>query len=527
MKKQTLLSTILATVALIVCSCSGADDHINNPKNKDGSMSYEIFVRSFYDSDGDGIGDLNGVAKKIPYLYDLGIKTVWLMPIHESPSYHGYDVVDYYSIEQDYGTLEDFDNLITVANEYNIDIMLDMVFNHSSHLNPYFIRSYEDYSSGNTSLDSKADWYNWSSTSKNGYNKKGNLYYESRFDSSMPDFNLDNQAVRDELENITKFWIERGVKGFRLDAVLYYYYNETAKNVEFLTWLEETAHKYDPDFYMVGECWSNDAIVNQYHQSKCDSFFRFSNAYKGDFSLINISKASGNLKNLLKNIESNEKTIKTNNPNAYASYFLSNHDQDRVSASYIDKDTGEFNLNQAKCAASLLSLMPGTPFMYYGEEIGLRGVRGNSDQSDAKRRLPMIWSKNNKTGQCIFPEQSKKHLDNTEQPENGVDDCLKDNNSLVNHYKKAIAVRNKYPFLKKGIFTSLMDQVDSFTPFIVQYKISLGDEYVIVIHNFTGEKLETTAAGTTIIDEINTTNVKPSLKGETLTIGAYSTVLMK
>ena len=166
--------------------------------------------------------------------------------------------------------MDDFDNLVAKAAEYNIDIMLDMVFNHCSINNTYFRESYNDYTAAKTGADSKADWFNWSTTSASGYNQYGGVYYESRFDKSMPDFNLDCQAVRDEIENIMKFWIvDHGVKGFRLDAVLYYYYFEHSKNIEFMTWLEDTAHKYDENFYMVGECWaSGDATINQYHKSK-------------------------------------------------------------------------------------------------------------------------------------------------------------------------------------------------------------------------------------------------------------------
>ena len=129
--------------------------------NENGSMSYEIFTRSFYDTNNDGIGDLNGVKVKLPYLKDLGIKTVWLMPIMPSPSYHGYDVSDYYNVHKDIGTMSDFEALISEANKYNIDIMLDMVFNHCSTKNPYFEQSYNDYINENDAEDSKANWFNW------------------------------------------------------------------------------------------------------------------------------------------------------------------------------------------------------------------------------------------------------------------------------------------------------------------------------------------------------------------------------
>ena len=135
------------------------DDSVSNEQ---GSVSYEIFVRSFYDTDFDGIGDFNGVKEKLPYLKELGIKTVWLMPIMPSISYHGYDVVDYYSVHSDYGTMQDFENLLKEASNNNIDIMIDIVFNHSSIENEWFKQSYEDYINNNEPEGSKKDLYCWS-----------------------------------------------------------------------------------------------------------------------------------------------------------------------------------------------------------------------------------------------------------------------------------------------------------------------------------------------------------------------------
>lgn len=488
--------------------------------NKDGSMSYEIFVRSFYDTDGDGIGDLNGVKAKLPYLYDLGIKTVWLTPIHKSPSYHGYDVRDYYSIHKDFGTLEDFDNLVTEANKYNIDIMLDMVFNHCSTLNKYFTQSYDDYKSGNTSDTSKADWFNWETTKLSGYNQYNDLYYESRFDASMPDFNLDSVGVRNEIENIMKFWIvDHKVKAFRLDAVLYYYYQEVDKNIEFLSWLEDTAHKYDPNVYIVGEAWDDASTINSYYESKVDSFFRFENANGGGYtSFINLAK--GNISaSRLEAIEENEKKIKENNPKGYSSYFLSNHDQDRVS--------NNFNEIQSKCAASILCLMPGTPFMYYGEEIQLKGVRAEGVNTDAPRRLPMIWSKKDKTGECSFPEKGKEYTYKGDQVEKGVNDQLKDGYSLVNHYKKVINIRNKYPFLKEGLFTSLYRQLDIEEDGVIAYKIASGDQYINIYHNFSDKTVTFDVIGEKITDEINTSKKAPKFKDGKLTLAPYSSAVMQ
>ena len=515
--KKTLLF-LLPILLMPLNGCKKGGYTFEDVSNANGSMSYEIFVRSFYDSDGNKVGDLNGVKEKLPYLYDLGIKTVWLMPIHESPSYHGYDVSDYYSVHRHYGTLNDFDNLVKEAKKYNIDIMLDMVFNHCSDKNQYFIDSYNDYKSNNTSSTSKADWFNWSVAKYEGYNKYNDLYYESRFSPSMPDFNLDSEGVRNEIENIMKFWIkDHGVKGFRLDAVLYYYYQLHESNINFLTWLEDTAHKYDPNFYMVGEAWKDNDTVDQYYGSKLDSYFRFDNAIGGDYySFINFAKGNG-YPDAVTAIEEHERSMKQKNPNGYSSYFLSNHDQDRISKS--------FNEMQNKCAASMLCLMPGTPFMYYGEEIMLQGVRKKEHMTDALRRLPMVWSKSNKTGECKYPENSTKSLWDGTQVKKGVNDQLKDGYSLVNHYKKAINIRNKYPFLKQGVFTNITNLTDP--DGVVAYRIALDSNYIDVYHNFSEETVKINVKDTSILDEINTSKKAPKLSDGVLTLAPYSSAVLK
>ncbi|MBE6142303.1 MAG: hypothetical protein E7175_05680 [Erysipelotrichaceae bacterium] len=553
--KKSLLFSIGTLFSLLFTSCSGSS--CNCPKedgghdyevslekdvldnyafdadstNKDGSMSYEIFVRSFYDTNNDGTGDIKGVTAKLPYLADLGIKTLWLMPIHPSPTYHGYDVKDYYAVNPDYGTLADFDELVSEANKLNIDIMLDMVFNHSSTQIPWFNKSYEDYKAKKSGTDSKADWYNWSTSSKSGYSKYKDLYYEARFDSSMPDLNFDSASMRKEIEKIFSFWIkDHGIKGFRLDAVLYYYYGNADKNAEVLTWMEKVGKDNNKDFYMVGEAWTDNSTTLEYYKSKCDSFFKFKSSLDGkaNDAMMNIIRSSSAIVpydangKWAKAIQKYEASVKENNPDGYSSYFLSNHDMDRCGDSLEECFM--------KSAASLYGLMPGTSFMYYGEEIYLKGKRVTDpdDMSDARRRLPMIWSKSDKTGECKFPEKGREDLDDNEQVEEGANDLMKVGYSLPNHFKKVINVRNKYPFIKHSVFTSLVDKLNrSDNQYLMAYKLSLGNDYIIVVHNFNQYAVEMDAPGNEIVDEINTNRQKPRLKDGKLALGAYSTVVMK
>ena len=499
------------------------DDSVSNEQ---GSVSYEIFVRSFYDTDFDGIGDFNGVKEKLPYLKELGIKTVWLMPIMPSISYHGYDVVDYYSVHSDYGTMQDFENLLKEASNNNIDIMIDIVFNHSSIENEWFKQSYEDYINNNEQEGSKKDWYCWSEKSLNGYRPyKNNSYYEGRFDSSMPDFNTKNPEVREEMVKILKYWVDKGVKGFRFDAVKYFDYEVTHYNVEFLSYLANTIKEYNKDIYFVGECWDSIEVITNYYKSSFDSFFKFNNSLEGygedaivgQVKGLRKSNSFGNL------IEKQEKNMKANNPNGYSSYFLTNHDMDRASNSLI--------ANSARMAASLTYLLPGTPYMYYGEEILLKGKRITSpdDASDARRRLPMIWDGTNSDGQCGFPETNRMDLATNEQVSDGVKQAMSQNYSVWNHYKKVINIRNKYPFIKKSIFSNETEKLNTEYEHVLAYKLSLGDEYIVVIHNFEADNVEVdvSSLGTEMLDEVSCSRLTPVLENGKLKIGRMSTVILK
>lgn len=500
----------------------------NSITNENGSVCYEIFVRSFYDSNNDGIGDLNGVKHQLPYLADLGIKTIWLMPIMPSPSYHGYDVTDYYGIHPDYGTMADFESLVQEANKMHIDIMIDIVFNHSSTRHPWFKQSYLDYKNNNTSSDSKADWYCWSDKSQSAYyayEGDSKVRYEARFDYSMPDFNTECEAVRKEMVSILKFWANKGVKGFRFDAVKYYQYNTTKYNTDFLTYLRNAVIEEYPNTYFVGECWDTIDVIQSYYKSSFDSFFKFNASLdgRGDESILgqakglNLSKKFGDL------IENQEKIMKENNPNAYSSYFISNHDMDRASKS-LEGDN-------AKMAASLTYLLPGTPYMYYGEEICLKGVRKTSpdDLSDARRRLPMIWSEKDKTGECDFPEKNRTDLENNDQVKVGALDAQKTNYSVFNHYKKVIQIRNKYPFIKQSIFKNRTADITTKFMHVLAYELSYEGKSIIIIHNFEKVNVEIDVSKlnvSKIADEISVSKLIPELSNQKLKLGSQSTVIL-
>jgi glycosidase len=424
--------------------------------------------------------------------------------------------------------MSDFDNLLAEAKKYNIDIMIDIVFNHSSTQNPWFKQSYEDYVSNNTSLDSKADWYCWIDHYQTGYSiysgSKG-IYYESRFDHSMPDLNTQNEAVRAEMLKILKYWVEKGVDGFRFDAVKYFDFNNTKYNVEFMTYLHDEIVKDYPGIYFVGECWDGITVINDYYKSTFESFFTFGSSLdgNGDASIVGQVKTLTSANSFASTIENRERIMKENNPNAYSSYFLSNHDMDRASNSLTNEN--------AKLAASLYLLLPGTPYMYYGEEIELMGKRKTApeDASDARRRLPMIWSMTDKNGECGFPEPHRTDLMNNEQVKLGVAEQMDKNYSLWNHYKKVIEIRNKYPFIKNSVFTNMTKQIDTKLDNILAYELSYGDESIIVIHNFenANASVDLSKIGvSSILDEVSVSRQYPELSNNILKIGKWSTVIL-
>ena len=241
-KLLLLLVTLLATCALSACQKANSKDSSVKKaavsQKVDRSLYrnfYEIFTSSFADSNHDGEGDLNGVTQHLDYLNtgksnsttDLKVQGLWMTPIFASPSYHGYDVTNYEEINPKFGTMADFENLIAQAKKRGIAVILDMPFNHTATDNIWFQKA--------LSGDKKyVDYYNWSDTAEEGYSLASNgKYYESEFDKSMPDLNLANPEVKKEIAKITKLWLDKGVSGFRLDAVGFYFSNDDKKTTAF------------------------------------------------------------------------------------------------------------------------------------------------------------------------------------------------------------------------------------------------------------------------------------------------------
>ena len=436
MQKIYKLPTLLLSLLLVSCNGSTSslqsfDDVFVPEDNIHSSLNYQIFVRSFADSNGDGIGDLNGIKNKIPYLKKIGVKSIWLTPIHKTSSDHGYDVQDYYSIAKDLGTMEDFEALVEELDKNNMNIIMDMVFNHACSNTTYFKEAYADYDaemSGEIISDSKSDWFNFSLEPQINYIKYRDYYVESSFNtSSMMDLNLLNDEVMEECGKILNFWANKGVKGYRFDAVKYFvgtgFKEET---VEILNKLKA----FQPNLYYVGEAWDEDPYYfNRYYQSNFDAFFNFPMcAQTSRSSNIFSNVANGNASNIYSGVLSSIEAAKATKEYAVTANFLTNHDMDRVS-SLTERN------ELLKLVASVNYLLPGTPFIYYGEELGMKGVRIATD-TDADRRMPMLFEE----GVRCKELHGTKFQD---QISEGVDEQIKNEDSVLAHYMKVSSLRNK------------------------------------------------------------------------------------
>lgn len=496
------LGIIFITLLLTACS----QETIRSNKNY---VYYEIFVGSFYDTNEDGMGDLDGVTEKLDYLNDLGVGGIWMMPIHPSPTYHKYDVVDYYDIDPKYGTMEDFDELITKANEYNIEIIIDLVLNHTSSEHPWFIEAKKNVLNGTCENEnSYCDYYVFSTTPQGKYYPIGKgYYYEALFWDKMPDLNLDSENVRNEIKDILQFWLDKGVKGFRLDAVTSFYNQNVTKNTEFLRWLNETIDSIDEDAYVVGEAWTTNKTITDLYDSGIDSLFQFSLSQADGLIASSIRSKQGY--NLANEVIKYNQMIKEANPDALNAVFISNHDQGR-SAGYFKSTQPEY----LKLMASIYLLMPGRSYIYYGEEIGLRG-----SGKDENKRLPMIWDNNDNTGKTLGPSAA----DYKSEDIMGFKQQASDKNSLYNHYKQLIQIKNRYDVITDGTMESL-----NLNSNVYALRTYDDTDDVIVIHNLSDQKvvIDYDFSNYKIAHQIYNASQTKAVLNDSLELSAYNSIVL-
>jgi alpha-amylase len=430
-----------------------------------GAVCYEVFVRSFVDSNGDGIGDLNGLIAKLDYLTGLGASCIWLMPVAESPSYHGYDVSDYYRVEPAYGSNDDFKRLVAAAHRRGIKVLVDMVLNHTSGEHPDFEQALRD-----TTSPYRA-WYRFSPTplGKGPWGEQAwhrspvrNEYYYGVFSSDMPDLNFATPAVREEAKRIATFWLrDMGVDGFRLDAVPYLVEQDgclmgCAGTHAFLR--EYAAHidTIEPGAYTVGEVWGNIDTVLPYYPDQLTSYFGFELA-DSLLAAVRRGTTGGMLAGYLR--------LQDTLPPYRYSPLLSNHDQTRVMTA-LGGDA-----DRARLAATLLLTLPGLPFIYYGEEIGMTG-----DKPDPRLRTPMQWAPRPGVGFTTGVPWEVPQPDSL-TTNVAVEDTAP--RSLLNLYRRLIHVRKR----NDAIATGLLVPLSTGSPRVVAYLRRAGDRAVLVVAN--------------------------------------------
>lgn len=444
----------------------------DDPRWWDHAVFYEVFVRSYNDSDGDGIGDIKGLTAKLDYLNDgdsstnsdLGITAIWLMPIFPSPSYHGYDVTDYYSINPDYGTMDEFNEFLNEAHKRGIHVILDFVINHTSVEHPWFVNAVDVNSQYH-------DWYIWSETDP-GYKgpwgedvwfPANNLFYYGVFWQGMPDLNYKNTVVTNEIHKAASYWInDIGVDGFRIDGARHLIEDGKiqANTKDTLTWFQAFFDLYkgwNPKVMTVGEVWDSSKNITSYLKTESfDMVFNFDLAA----DIVSMVK-SGQANSLGSSITTESYLFQDYSMGT----FLTNHDMNRVMS--------EFNNNQelAKNAATILLTIPGTPFIYYGEEVGMTGVK-----PDEKIRTPMQWSSEETAGFTTgVPWQS---INANFETANVAKEMI-DPNSILSHYRDLIRIRLSNSALLEGKFT----KINASSPQLFVGMRIVGSEVVLIIVN--------------------------------------------
>lgn len=434
-----------------------------------GSTCYEVFVRSFYDSNGDGIGDLNGLTAKLAYIDSLGARCIWLMPVMQSPSYHGYDITDYYSVARDYGTNDDFKRFVAAAHARGIKVLIDMVLNHTSNQHPWFQSALHDTTSP------YRNWYRFSATKPNETGPWGqpvwhkspvrDEYYYGVFYDGMPDLNYREAAVVAESRKIARYWVEQmGVDGFRLDAVPYLVEDpgqlqHTRETHDALRDYAAFVRSVKPDAYTIGEVFAPTDSMLPYFPEQLDAYFDFEVAD----SLIAAARrgtAGGVLAPMLR--------LQRDVPAWRLAPFLRNHDQPRTRTQLgVDSNA----MNRARVAAFMLLTMPGVPFVYYGEEIGMAG-----DKPDERIRTPMQWAPMHAGG--FSAAAAWERLQDDSMTVNVANEA-KDPHSLLALYRRLIHLRSTNDALAAGELIPLTTNTNA----VVAYLRRDGPRAALVIIN--------------------------------------------
>ena len=489
---------------------------------------YHIFVYSFADSDGNGVGDINGITSKLDYIEEMGFNGIWLSPIHQSTTYHKYDVVDYYSIDKEYGTLEDFDKFMAECEKRGIKVILDLVFNHTSTKHEWFkqateyVRGLEPGEEVNLEECPYVDYYHIKKSDEidggKYYKITGSDYsYEGQFWDQMPDLNLGSKEVRKQVEKIAQFWVDKGVGGFRLDAAKEFYTGSADKNIEVLSWFTEYCKNLDPDLYLVAEVRDSFATITKYYTSGITSIFDYT---YGDASGYIISAIQGNGdgqsgKKLAERFVKTQDAYYESNPNMINAPFLSNHDCGRIAGFSSGKQ------ERIKMAGALNAFMSGSSFTYYGEELGMSG-----SGKDENKRAPMYWSDfGAMDGVCAGPSA----MDELKQKFGSLETQKKDKYSIYWYYRNIYHIKNMFPEIARGK-VAVMDAIEDGN--VCAISKTYNDETIYILFNINKEATTVKVPKDTysyegLVGSLAVDENEVSMEGDTVTLPGFGIAVIK
>ncbi|HEX8756163.1 MAG TPA: alpha-amylase family glycosyl hydrolase [Steroidobacteraceae bacterium] len=486
------------------------------PQRAGSGVYYEIFVRSFADSNSDGVGDLNGITARLDYLKWLGVSGLWLTPIYPSPTYHGYDVTNYFAVNPQFGNLADFHRLLREAHARGIKVLIDMVLNHTSNRNPWFEQA----------LDPRSPyhgWYIWagkgadlaaqSSVGIPAWHRRDGQYYLGDFSDEMPELNYDSSAVRREMIHVGRFWLAQGVDGFRLDATTQIYIDCKAdigspraigKNIAWWRQYHDALRTTDPSVFLLGEVPASTEAQAAPYYAALNSVFDFPLA-KGLVAAADTETSP----NLGQYVAAAWRSFQQNaHGRIVDSPFIGNHDRDRV----LDQLHG--NMSHMRMAAAMLLTMPGHPFVYYGEEIGMHGIK-----PDERIREPMRWDRGpHQRGETWWePAPDNASPDLSVAAERG------NPQSLLSFYRRLIHWRVDLTALRDGAIAPY--PIDGGA--ISAYTRTDGEQRLLVIHNLSGSSHSVSLPDTSFRAVIRRTRPGIRLRGRELTLPGYSTALLQ
>ncbi|MDY0294201.1 MAG: alpha-amylase family glycosyl hydrolase [Acholeplasmataceae bacterium] len=476
---------------------------------------YQILVYAFADSNQDGVGDFKGIYNHIDYLEYLGIDTLWLSPIHPSPSYHGYDIIDYYDVKDIYEVDGyTFENLIEDLASVDIDVIMDIAINHTSNQHPYFKEAISAYIYNNE--NEYIDYFDFSKTSFTnpiyGYSAaySRGVYYDAFYGyAHMPAWNFDHPQVKDMFLSVFDYWLDMGVAGFRLDAAKHIY-DSQIKNIQLLKYYkEELEVKYD-HVYFVNEVWSSENEIINYYASEMNNL---------DFNFLSHAKNAIEGSTYLSSYLSHfQEMIRLKYDAAQQAPFLSNHDIGRVGINYSE--------NENKMLAALLLLSPGNSIVYYGDEIMLEGTRtlkdGDQGYEDAAFRTPMLWDSTTNKNAVYIQEGTSGIISNARTISTStVEDNMNQTDSILSYYKQAIAIKKAHTILSTGKLEAV-----TLNQHLISYQVYDDDEVILVIHNASNQSIELEMnTPFDLLDFLTMTN-DPVKTNQHLVIPSYSSIIL-